>query len=118
MPSISEQLEYINLIKQWRHNTVHCSLMEDKLLSEQVKYLLELPKIERLLIKDVMSWSVFQNRPLYDVLVLLRIVLNQGPDLNLLKVYENNIYETHMIWVSWLTNYGSKKYLNLSSAEI
>lgn len=116
MPSISEQLEYTNLIKQWRHNTVHCSLMEDKLLSEQVKYLLELPKIERLLIKDVMSWSVFQNRPLYDVLTLLRIVLKDGPTIP--EQYQGDLYQIHMIWVSWLANYGSKKYLNLSSSEI
>ncbi len=116
MPSISEQLEYTNLMKQWRHNTVHYSFMQDKLLSEQVKYLLELPKIERLLIKDAMSWSVFQNRPLYDVLALLRIVLKDGPIIP--ECYQGDLYQIHMIWVSWLVNYDAKKYLNLSSAEI
>lgn len=116
MPSISEQLEYTNLIKQWRHNTVHCSLMEDKLLSEQVKHLLDLPKIERLLIKNVMSWSVFQNKPLYDILALLRIVLKEGPVIP--ECYQSDLCQIHMIWVSWLVNYDAKKYLNLSSAEI
>ena len=116
MPSISERLEYDKLIKQWRHNTVHCSLIKDKLLSEQVKHLLDLPKIEQFLIKDVMSWSVFQNKPLYDVLALLRVVLNDGPVVP--EQCQGDLYQVHMCWTSWLTNYLANKHLNLSSVEI
>lgn len=110
MPSISEKQQYTDLIKQWRYNTIHCSLMEDKLVSEQVKHLLELPNIKRLLIEDVMDWSVFQNRPLYDILVLLRIVLKDGPYIP--EQFQGNLHQIHMIWTSWIVNYEMKKYLN------